>query len=209
MKSVSKILGLFTAACVLSAAGQSFAESTYGYQGTGVGGVTATAKVQVTVTVPKLILLRVGTEGSTVDNLAFTAAGSVASAPTTLTTGNSLASTWGDSSGAVAPSFTNTAGQTLTAYAWTNASGGSLSCATVANTMFVATNGLTSADVKVSSTGTLAHPGTDTSCAGPATTLTKNTLATGTWTYSILGSALATAQAGEHKQTTTYTASAL
>lgn len=207
MKTVSKILASVVTAGVFAMAGSASADSTYGYSSTGATGITATSKVEVVVKVPTLILLRVGSTGATIDTLTFNAAGNVASAPgSTLADGNNQAATWDGA----APTFANAAGQALTTYAWTNSpGGGSLSCATVANTKFLAADGLTSADVKVASGTGLAHPGADTSCAGPAVTFAKNTAMTGTWTYSILGTALANAAAGEHKQTTTYTATAL
>lgn len=192
---------------LLLAGGNVLAESTFGYNSAGTGTVSASAKAKVTVNVPKLILLRVGTAGATVDELTFNAAPTINSAPgsTLGTDGNDKASIW---DGAI-PLFSDTAGQDLNAFIWTNAlAGASLTCSTTADTMFTAGQGLTSTDVKVSSAGTLAHPGASTAC-GSTVSVAKNTLLTSTWTYSILGSALANAAAGTHTQTTTYTATTL
>lgn len=172
----------------------------------GTGTVTATAKATVTVKVPKLILLRVGSEGAVVDNLEFVAAPNVASAPgTSLVDGNNQAATWNGA----APTFADPASQALTAYSWTNSPGGAtLTCATVADTLFTAGDGLEASDITVTSSGSLAHPGANTACGG-STPIAKNTLAQATWTYAVSGAALADASAGEHKQTTTYTATSL
>ncbi|MGL4185588.1 MAG: hypothetical protein ACRCR4_07390 [Thiotrichaceae bacterium] len=184
------------------------AESTYGYNAAGTGTVSATAKAKVTVNIPKMILLRVGTAGTTVDELTFNGTPSIVTMPTGgLVDGNSQSASWDGN----APTFADVAGQTLSAFSWTNNLGGAtLSCATVADQMFQTANGLTSTDVEVANGGanTLAHPGANTACSG-STSIPKNTLVSSTWTYSIKGTALAKAAAGTHKQTTTYTATTL
>jgi hypothetical protein len=207
--NMMKTLPLIVATAVMLSIGSATAESTFGYNAAGTGTVTATAKAQVTVNVPKLILLRVGAAGTTVDNLIFNAAPNISSAPgsTMGADGNSKEATWDGA----APTFADPTSQTLLASGWTNALGGAnLTCATVANTMFTAAEGLTSANVTVASSagGTLAHPGGTTGCGG-TTVMPKNTLLSSTWTYSVLGTALASAAAGKHVQTTTYTATTL
>lgn len=188
------------------------AESTYGYNSAGTGTVTATARVTVTVAVPKLILLRVGASGSTVDTLAFTGAvngipgGINAAAITTAGNGNSLASGWDGT----APTFTAPATQSLTAYAWTNSTGGGqLGLATVVNT---ALGGMSSSSITVAATagsGALpAHPGTTADNANFGT-FTRNTVHTATWAYGVSAATLAAAAAGTYSQTTTYTATSL
>jgi hypothetical protein len=207
MKAIMKTLPLMLAASLMLSAGSSLAQSTYGYNAAGTGAVSATANAKVTVNIPKLVLLRVGAAGAAgtaADTLTFNAAPNISSAPgsTMGTDGDNKAATWDG----VAPTFADPASQSLSAYGWTNAQGGAtLTCATVADAMFSAGNGLTSANINVSNSGTLAHPGATTACGG-STTITKNTLLASTWTYSVLGSALANASAGTHTQTTTYTA---
>lgn len=204
MKNLTLKPAALLVSAALFSAGQAMADSSYGYSAAGTGTVTAEANVKVTVTVPKLILLRVG-DPANIDDLAFTAAGTFTTAPATLSDGNNQGLTTGWDG--VAPTFTDTPGQALTAYVWTNATGGgNLSCST--NTNFTAASNLTAADVKVASAGDLAHPGADTSC-GTTIPFAQNTLITGTWTYSIPGTKLAEASAGEHTQTTTYTATSL
>ncbi|EIJ34623.1 hypothetical protein Thini_2051 [Thiothrix nivea DSM 5205] len=183
------------------------AESQYGYKDDATGNVTATAQAKVQVTVPKLILLRVGTAGTTVDQLTFDASPTVNSAPgSTLADGSNQEATWDG----VAPLFADTGGQDLNAFVWTNAlNGANLTCATTADAMFTAGEGLTSSNVEVArSAGTLNHPGATTAC-GTTVPVTRNTLMTATWTYSIKGTTLAQAAAGVHTQTTTYTATTL
>lgn len=178
------------------------AESTYGYSTTNAS-VSAEAKAKVTVNVPTLVLLRVGTAGKdNVDTLTFNAAPDGIS-----TEGSKLTTTWEDG----VPVFSDATGQDLAARAWTNAAGGAeLSCDTAADAMFTAADGLQASDVKVASSGTLDHPeGATTECAGAASSIAKNTLLSSTWTYSILGTALANAAAGTHTQTTTYTITTL
>ena len=211
MKMMKK-LPLVLAVGAMLAAGTATAESTYGYNESGTGTVSATAKTKVTVNVPKLILLRVGAAGAAgtaADNLIFNAEPNISSAPgsTMGADGNSKAATWDG----VAPTFADPASQSLIAFGWTNALGGAnLTCATTADTMFTGAQGLASSDVSVVSSagGTLAHPGATTACVG-TTTMAKNTLLSSTWTYSVLGTALAKAAAGTHVQTTTYTATTL
>lgn len=193
-----KTLAVLMGAAFALHVGIASAESTYGYDSTGTGPVEATAKAKVTVKVPLLILLRVGTAGSTVDELTFTAA------PTGMTTdGNSNAISWDGT----APAFSATAApsDTLAAYGWTNSpGGGSLTCA-AADAKFTAADGLTPADITVTNAGTLAHPGATTAC-GSTTAMAKNTLLSSSWTYAVKPAALQTAAAGTHTETITYTA---
>src|SRR5690606_37144781 len=126
-------------------------ESTYGYSAAGAGTVSATARVNVQVTVPKLIMLRVGSDSTTVDTVAITLAPSTPAAPVD---GNSQAFAWDGT----APTFTASAPAGLNAYAWSNTD----ATLTGSVTTTPGTTGLTAASITVASTGTLAHPGTDT-----------------------------------------------
>lgn len=197
MKFSMKLLAvaLVSSAAALMQVAQ--AESTYGYS-TDLSNVSATAKAKVTVNVPKLVLLRVGTAGATVSEVTLTGK------PTGVTdTGNSKALTWNDD----AP-FSDATTQDLTASTWTNASSGAtLTCGVT--TAFDAASNLSSSDITVSKTaGTLAHPGATTACGTPVP-ITKNTLFTGTWSYGISGTALAKAPAGAYSEVITYTATTL
>jgi len=202
MKMVNKVLATVMGASLLLVAGVTQAESTYGYQANGTGDVSATAKLKVKVTIPKLILLRVGTAGATVDELEFSGSPDVTTI-TSLTDGDSGAADWDGS----APTFGDTAAQSVNAFAWTNATGATLSCSTAED---AALTGLSPASISVAKTaGSLDHPGTDTGCSGSNTTITPNTLMTATWDYSIAGTTLLGANAGVYQQTTTYTATTL
>lgn len=198
------LTGAVAGAAMLLVSANGLAESQYSYNSAGTGPVTAQAKVQVTVTVPLLVLLRVGTAGATVDNLLITATPSIPSVPTVPANGSNTVVDWNGA----APAFTAGAAQTLTAYGWTNApAGASLACAVT--TPFLPASGMTPAMVLVSSVGTLAHPGASTACAGPNPTIAPNTVLSSTWSYSLNAAALATATAGSHTQTVTYTATTL
>ena len=208
MNKQTKIIGALLGAALAAASGVAVAESTYGYDSAGATNVSATARVKVKVTVPKLLLLRVGSSDTTVDELAFSAAltSGVIPGGAAPGNGNSQASGWDGS----APTFATPASQSLTAYLWTNSSGGaSLALSSTVNT---ALGSLAPSDITVSSTagaGTLpAHP-VNTSNASFAANAPRNTLNTATWSYSISGSALTAAPAGTYEQTTTYTATTL
>jgi len=199
LKALTAAMGLGLAL----ASGSAMAESTYGYNATTpASAVTATAKLQISVNIPKLILLRVGSAGATVDDVVFTATPNVQTVPGPLSTnGDSQAATWDG----VAPTFAATTASTnpVHAYLWHNASGGAtLSCAV--STAFA--NGLTAADVTVSSSGALAHPGGATDCGTPTTGLVRNTLFTGDWTFDVSSTGMAAAAAGADFEVVTYTA---
>ena len=72
------------AACgllLVAASAPALAEATYGYNDAGTGTVTATARVNLSVLVPKLILLRVGSTNATIDTLTWTATASIPPVP--------------------------------------------------------------------------------------------------------------------------------
>lgn len=212
MNKLLKLLAIAAAAGFALASGSAMAEATYGYNSTGAGTVIATARVNVIVNVPRLILLRVGADSTAVDTLTFNAAfsgipgGITAAALTTAGTGNSLASPW---SGA-APTFSAPATQALTASAWTNSSGGGQ--LGLASTVTTALAGISPTDITVVPTagaGALpAHPGTTASNANIGT-FTRNTVHSASWAYGISAASLAAAAAGTYAQTTTYTATSL
>ena len=127
------------------------AESQYG---SGTGTITAQAKVNLSVTVPKLILLRVGSTNTTVDTVTWTSTLSIPGVPTTpLASVNNTNVDWNGAAPTVA---TASAAATLTVYAWTNAGAGTINCAVGA---WNATGGPANADFTVTTTGNLPHPG--------------------------------------------------
>ncbi|SEM30776.1 hypothetical protein SAMN05518845_12036 [Variovorax sp. YR750] len=178
------------------AGGQALAESQYG---SGTGTIIAQAKVNLSVTVPKLILLRVGSTNTTVDTVTWTSALSIPGVPTTPITGNNTNVDW---SGAAPTVTTSTAANTLTVYAWTNAGAGTINCAMGAWAPL--TGGPANADFTVTTTGTLPHPGANLgACA--STSFPSNAVATGTWAYT-LGGTPAGWVANTYTNTITYTA---
>ncbi|MCJ0764775.1 hypothetical protein [Variovorax terrae] len=187
------------------------AESQYGYDATGTSGArTATAKLDINIVVPKLILLRVGSSGTTVNSANLTAAlntGIPGGVNNPLTDGSNNASGWDGT----APVWTTATSSSVQAWAWTNASGGGKVDAAV-TTALAGGAGLTAADVTVASTavsgGGLAHPGTDTG-TNATTTFTRNTIVSSNWVFSVSASALAGAAAGSYTQQMTYTATTL
>lgn len=201
MKKMAVVAGVVAAL----ASGAAMAESTYGYDNAVAPGVVvATAKLKITVNIPKLILLRVGSAGATTDEVVFNATPNVQTAPGPLTaTGDSKAATWNGA----APTFAlaATPGAAVTAYLWHNNSAlAQLTCS--ATTAFT---GLAATDVTVSSSGTLAHPGADTACGTTVSGLARNTVLTSTWTYAVNAASVAAAVAGADSEIVTYTATTL
>ena len=176
--------------------GPALAESQYG---SGTGTITAQAKVNLSVTVPKLILLRVGSTNTTVDTVTWTSSLSIPGVPTTPQASvNNTQVDWNGSAPTVA---TTSAASTLTVYAWTNAGSGTINCAVGA---WNATGGPANADFTVTTTGSLPHPGANLgACA--STSFTPNLVATGTWAYT-LGGTPANWAANTYTNTITYTA---
>ena len=204
MKTQMKALTAVFGACMMLVSGVSVADSNYGYNTSAPAAtaVSANASLNITINIPKLLVLRVGTANA-IDTLTFTGVPSIATTPNPVaTTGNNQAADWDAS----APSFgVNTLGA-VSAYLWHNnaTAGASLSCSATGFT-----GGLTSADVTVTAGAGLAHPGGTTACAAPLTALARNTVHTGSWTYAANASAFAGAAPGAHTEVVTYTATTL
>lgn len=178
------------------AAGPALAESQYG---SGTGTITAQARVNLSVTVPKLILLRVGSTNTTIDTVTWTSTLSIPSVPTTpLASVNNTDVDW---SGGAPTVTTTSAANTLTVYAWTNAGASTINCSMGA---WNATGGPTNANFTIVATGTLPHPGANLgACASVG--FPSNVVATGTWAYT-LGGTPASWTANTYTNTITYTA---
>jgi hypothetical protein len=203
MKNHWKLTAAAAAMAMASVGGNALAEASYGYDSTGSGTVNATASVKITVTTPKLVVLRVGGTNTTQTSLDFVLSPSIPAVPTVPSaTGDSQAVDWTGT----APTFTAAAVGAVTAYLWHNNSGNaSLSCSVT--TAFAGT--LADTDVLVASGAGMAHPGANTSCATPTTGLARNTVYTGTWTYSLKASVLTSAMPGSDFEVVTYTATTL
>ncbi|HEY0201640.1 MAG TPA: hypothetical protein VGC24_08105 [Burkholderiaceae bacterium] len=214
LKALSIALGIGT----VLASGSAMAEQTIGIQPTGTPAI-ATAHVNVRVTVPKIVILRVGNADATVSDVNFTVGVTAPAGP-----GNSL-----PYAGAIPPSTlattvatinpTSTAG-VLTVGAWTNTTGTTLSCTLGAlssapsGTAFA--SGATAAGVpgtnditvtSVTGAGNLQHPGTSlTACNGTTTTpIAALTTYGGTFTYAATFAA-ASINSGVYGNLVTYTA---
>lgn len=192
-QAASAALALF---CACAAA-----ESTYGYAAAGAGTVTATARVSLSVTVPKLILLRVGSTDTTVDTAAWTVGASIPGVPTAAANGSSTAVNWNGT----APTLTASASPgAFNVYAWTNATTPTITCSVGA---WSAAGGPTNANFTVTVTGTFPHPGANlNACA--STSFPPNTPASGTWQY-VLGGTPGSWSAGVYTSTILYTAQGL
>jgi hypothetical protein len=183
------------------ASGSVLAESTYGYASSGTGTISATAKVNLSVTVAKLILLRVGSASGTADTMTWSVGQTIPGVPTTPANGNGTAVNWDGT----APTVTTSADPAaINVYAWTNATTPSINCSMGA---WSGAGGPTNANFSVTVTGTLPHPGANLgACA--STAFPANTLAAGTWRYA-LGGTPGSWSAGTYTNTITYTAQGL
>ena len=180
------------------------AESTYGYNSTGTGTVAASAQVNMSVIVSKLILLKVGTAGATVNTLSWNVVDSVPAAPVIpVTTADIVGVIW-DGNAPSNPAVTNPAA--LAVSAWTNAATtNTVNCAIGA--WVGPAGGPANVNFAVTSVGTLAHPGANLNvCA--ATAFAKNTVVAGTWAYT-LGGTPGNWPAGVYTNTITYTAAGI
>ncbi|MFM9924242.1 hypothetical protein VLK31_14710 [Variovorax sp. H27-G14] len=203
MRKTPRLLTVAAGAALAMAGGVALAESQYGY-GTGTPNVTAQAHLNLSVTVPKLILLRVGAQAGGGDTLNWTAPITWATAPA-ITVNNNQAANW-DGTAPTLGTVTNPAA--VPVYAWTNSSGGgSLSYTAAA---FAPTTGPLLANIGVASGAGLAHPGGATLVAtgAAASTFATGTLVTGTWTFSLTGTAL-TWTPGTYTTTIIYTATSV
>jgi hypothetical protein len=192
-------LGAALAAAFASGGAQ--AESTYGYFGTGGGTTTATANLYLTVNVPMLILLRVGSASTTIDTLSWSVTDTIPAGAVAPVNGNNASVNWDGT----APASTVSANRTAVATAWTNANTATINCSATAVTP---AGGPTLANFGVSAgAGTLPHPGANLgACA--STTITSRQVLTSTWTYS-LGGTPVNWSAGSYSSTVTYTASGI
>jgi hypothetical protein len=204
MKQQIKLLAIATAVAIAASSNVVMAESSSGYDNTvPINNVTAKVEVDVNVLVPKVILLRVGPGGGLgepqEDQIGLT--GSIAG----MTPGNNQSFAWNGT----APTFSVVAsggllgGGKTQAWAWTNSSGGGkVTCATIGPGASIA------GSVSVTSVGTLAHPGANTSCGG-TTNFPKHLVATSTWQYGMSSAAMGALDAGTYHLDVFYTATSL
>ena len=199
-------LAILAGACLSLLGTNALAESTYGYNAAGTGIVFAKARLNLVINVPKLILLRVGSSGGTVDTLTWNSGLTWATAPATLTNGDNQPTNWDGT----APGTGTTANPAaISAFAWTNNSGGG-SLVYAATAFGAGAGGPTLGDITVTSAPGLAHPAPAVlaTVSTGATAFASNTLATGSWSFA-LGGTPAAWPAGQYTSTVTYTATSL
>lgn len=203
MRHHLKLLTVAAGSALALAAGVALAESQYGYN-PGAATVTAQSHLTLSVTVPTLILLRVGTQAGTGDTLSWAAPITWATAPA-ITTNDNQAANW-DGNAPTLGTVTNPAAVPVSA--WTNSSGGGSLSYTASG--FSPTTGPTLANISVGSGAGLAHPGTTALAATSSapSTFVRSVVATGTWTFSLTGSTL-TWTPGTYTTTITYTATSV
>ncbi len=173
--------------------------------GATVGPMTTNAKLNFKVVVPKILFLRVGALGATVNNVTFTVG--LTGALATLPVADAV---YG---GALPPAFTSSVADdegasdgAITVGLWTNNGSSNLTCAGAALTSGGNTIALSNVTVANSATGTLGHPGTSLACTGTNArgSTGVNNLAD-TWTFAYAPATLPAA--GNYTTTITYTAS--
>ncbi len=197
MKKMNKTLLTAALAAGLSiTAGSVLAESQYGYNSDGKD-VSAQANVKLKITVPNLILLRVGSDNGTIDELAWAVG---ASSPKELGDASNKNLDWDGS----APILEVKEPDALEAMAWTNGSSATLNCAMGDwNT----SGGPASSDFIVTSDGKLPHPGENLG-ACQSVKFESNVVLKSAWKYVLKGTPTSW-KAGVYTNTVTYTASSV
>ncbi len=200
------IKSALTVLALAAAAGGAFAESRITAVPSGTTSLSTTARLNIAVNVPRVLYLRVGDAGATVNTVTFTVGlnGALATLPVsdqvfTGTVPPALGTT-----GVADDNGTTTDGQ-IAVQLWTNNGTANLTCAGSALTSGSNTIALTEISVASAGGGTLAHPGANLGCA-PATrgSAGVNNLSD-TWTFSYAPTALPAA--GSYTTQITYTAS--
>lgn len=219
MNKQLKALSLAIGTGLVLASSGAMAEQTIGVQPAGTPAI-ATARVNVSVVVQKVVVLKVGPADGTPSAVTFTVGPNpaITGAP-----GNSLAYT-----GAIPPVMATTVATTnpvsttgaVAVGAWTNGSGTLLSCSlsALAGATPFATGATTTAGVpgttditvtSVAGAGNLQTPGaTLTACGTSTSTIASLTTLGGTFTYGTSFTA-ANLAAGTYGNTVTYTATTL
>ena len=209
MKRTNKLALAVTAALGLLASTASHAESTYGYNTAGAGTVIATARINLSIVVPRVVVLRVGQAGAGLDTLTWGITVTIPGTPSvvvgniaTPTNADSQATAW---TGAI-PTLTAGTAPTTSAFVWSNSASTNVTCSASA---FLPATGPTLANITATNTaGTFLHPLTTaglTTCTTPGS-LTAGTLYTATWTYTLDTTGAAAWASGSYSSVLTYTA---
>ncbi len=191
----SKLLAVALIAGSLGAS-NAFAESRItALPGTATGAMSATARLDFQILVPKILYLKVGTAGAAIDTVQF----SVGLTGITVPTNDAVFA--GPPSGA----FTTTAtGNAVGVNLWTNNGSATLGCAGAALTSGSNSIALTAITVTNAAAGGLAHPGGSLAC----TTANRGSAGfnnlSDTWTFAYAPATLPAA--GNYTTQVTYTA---
>jgi hypothetical protein len=192
----SKLLALALVAGSLSAS-NAFAESRItAVPGTATGAISATARLDFSILVPKILYLKVGTAGAAIDAVQF------AVSLTGITVPSSDAVFAGPPSGAFTSVGTNTSvGVNL----WTNNGSANLNCAGAALTSGSNSIALSSITVSNATGGGLGHPGASLACTSASRGSAGFNNLSDTWTFAYAPATLPAA--GNYTTQVTYTAS--
>jgi hypothetical protein len=192
----SKLLAVALIAGSL-AASNAFAESRItAVAGTATGTMSTTARLDFQVVVPKILYLKVGTAGATVDNVRFDIS----------LTGITVPSNDVVFAGPVDGSFTSSAtGNSVGVNLWTNNGSASLNCSGSALASGSNTIALSNITVTNASAGALAHPGTSLACVSASRGTAGFNNLSDTWTFAYAPTVLPAA--GNYTTQVTYTAS--
>lgn len=198
------------AACLLAigaaaATGNALAESRITAVASTTTSLTTTARLNFSVVVPRILYLRVGDAGATINTVSFTLG--LGGGLTTLPTSDSVfpgALPVGVGAVTAADDSNGSDGQ-IPVQLWTNNGTSQLTCAGAPLTSGPSSIPLTDITVTSSTGGTLAHPGANLVCASAARGAAGTNNLTDTWTFAYSPAALP--PAGSYSTTITYTAS--
>ena len=209
MNKQTKIIGALLGAALATASGVAVAESTYGYSPGANATVTASARINLSIAVPRLVLLRIGSAGAGIDTLSWstTPSWNLGGQTPSVTTGASSPTNWDGG----APAFNYTVSPAaVNVFAWANGSSTTIAC--TATGLGSAPSAPSLADVSVTPgtvTNQLPHPATaNLGACGSSTPIASNVLHDGTWTY-VLGGTPTGWTAGTYTGQVTYTAQSL
>jgi len=185
------------------AAGVAFAESRITVTGATGTNLSATARLNVAVAVPKVLYLRVGDTGSNINTVTLTLglAGGLSAQNDQVFAG---AVPIGAGT-ATATDDNGTSDGAVSVQLWTNNGSASLGCSGAALTSGANTIPLTDITVSSAGGGTLAHPGANLACSSAARGSAGVNNLSDSWTFAYAPAALP--PGGNYTTTITYTAS--
>ncbi len=192
----SKLLAVALAVGSL-AASNAYAESRItAVAGTATGAISATARLDFQILVPKILYLKVGTAGAAVDAVQFDVA----------LTGITVPSNNAVFAGPVSGAFTSTAtNNAVGVNLWTNNGSAALNCAGAALTSGGNSIALSNITVTNATGGALGHPGASLACTSASRGSAGFNNLSDTWTFAYAPATLPAA--GNYTTQVTYTAS--